>query len=87
MVRYYPDHHDYAPGDLAYLSRLACEQGLAVVTTEKDAVRLDPVFLREQRVLAVRIIFHPAGQAGEILREVLARCLPLPQVSPEVGEA
>ena len=40
--RSFPDHHDYATSEIAELKTLAARHGAALVTTEKDFVRLDP---------------------------------------------
>jgi tetraacyldisaccharide 4'-kinase len=61
----FADHHAYTPADVARIARLAEAQGAgAVVTTEKDAVRLLPL-----RPLAARIAWasldvgvEPAGE-------------------------
>ena len=87
LVRYYPDHHRYTRDDLAYLSRLAGDNHLVVVTTEKDAVKLDGGFLAARRVYTVRVEFHLAGPHLAAFRDMLVQCLPLPQVTPPPGEA
>ena len=48
--RAFPDHHRYAPGEIARLLDLAEREGLVPVTTEKDAVRLVPLRARDRRV-------------------------------------
>lgn len=38
----FPDHHRYTPADLSRLCGLAAEKAATLVTTAKDAVKLDP---------------------------------------------
>jgi tetraacyldisaccharide 4'-kinase len=57
--RAFPDHHSFSPDDMLHVARTGNEVGAtALVTTEKDAVRLPlpfhdgpPVFVLRQRVL------------------------------------
>lgn len=86
-VRYYPDHYYYTSADLAYLSELTENNRLTVVTTEKDAVKLDPAFPAGHRVYAVRIEFELTGQDLKTFQDTLMEYLPLPQVTPTPGEA
>ncbi len=86
-VRYYPDHHIYTHDDMTYLAGLTEDHQLVIVTTEKDAVKLDSGFLTDHRVHAVRIEFRLSGQDFEIFRDTLVKCLPLPQITPAAGEA
>ncbi len=86
-VRYYPDHYRYSSDDIAYLSGLTEDNQLAVVTTEKDAVKLDGDFLADHRVYALRIEFRLTGQDLKTFQDTLAQHLPLPQITPAAGEA
>ena len=86
-VRYYPDHYRYSDDDMAYLSGLTEDNRLTVVTTEKDAVKLDRGFLDDHRVYAVRIEFRLTGQELKTFQDTLAQYLPLPQITPAMGEA
>jgi tetraacyldisaccharide 4'-kinase len=75
VERIFPDHHRFSPGELDEVLRAAdagrCE---LVVTTEKDAVRLDPAFAADPRVRAVRIEAELV-RGGEILDAALDRAL------------
>ena len=86
-VRYYPDHYCYSSDDITYLSGLTEDNQLTVVTTEKDAVKLDRGFLADHRVYAVRIEFRLTGQDLKTFQDTLAQYLPLPQLTPAAGEA
>ena len=86
-VRYYPDHYRYSDDDMAYLSGLTEDNRLTVVTTEKDAVKLDRGFLAEHRVYAVRIEFRLTGQELKTFQDTLVQYLPLPQLTRTAGEA
>lgn len=83
--RIYPDHHRFAPGELEEVLRAAdaarCEQ---VVTTEKDAVRLDRVRAANRRMCAVRIDAEIV-RGGEVLDRALEAALgarPAPPSTP-----
>jgi len=56
LERVFPDHHRFTPAELDEVFRAAdaarCER---VVTTEKDAVRLEPASAADPRLVAVRI--------------------------------
>jgi tetraacyldisaccharide 4'-kinase len=55
-VEAFPDHHHYTADDLRRLKELAsARQAAALVTTQKDLVKLDPQWLREVPVWAVVI--------------------------------
>ena len=86
-VRYYPDHYRYSPEDLRYLSELTEGNRLVMLTTEKDAVKLERGFVAEHRVYAVRIELRLGGPELETFGAVLAQRLPLPRVTPAAGEA
>ena len=69
-----PDHHWYDAADVARMESAARDAGaVAVVTTEKDAVRLQGV--RRSMpwfVLPLRVAVLPADAFGEWLRDRLA---------------
>jgi tetraacyldisaccharide 4'-kinase len=71
----FPDHHRFAPADLAAALRAAdaarCE---LVVTTEKDAVRLPAAAAADPRVRAVRIEAEIV-RGGELLEAALDAAL------------
>ena len=73
--------------DLDYLSQLIRVHQLVGVTTEKDAVKLPGGFLDEHRIYVLKIDFNLTGEDRKIFQETLLRSLPIPQVSPMVGEA
>ena len=86
-IRYYSDHHFYTDDDLKYLSGLSEAGQLVMVTTEKDAVKLEGDFLANHRVYAVRIEFELSGNDLEVFNDTLATYLPVPKITPSVGEA
>ncbi|MEE9162015.1 MAG: tetraacyldisaccharide 4'-kinase [Candidatus Neomarinimicrobiota bacterium] len=86
-VRYYPDHYSYSAEDLRYLSELTEGNRLVMLTTEKDAVKLEQGFVEDHRVYAVRIEFRLGGPELETFGAVLAQRLPLPRATPAAGEA
>jgi tetraacyldisaccharide 4'-kinase len=65
--RIFADHHRFAPGELHEVLRAAdaarCD---LVVTTEKDAVRLDASTAADARLRAVRIEAEVVAGAGAL---------------------
>jgi len=71
----FPDHHRFSPAELDEVFRAAAAAGCdGVVTTEKDAVRLDPARAADPRLCAVRIEAEVV-RGGEILDAALDRAL------------
>ena len=60
--RFFPDHHAYGPRDVEALAR----EGLPVVVTEKDAVKLRPLWGANPPLHVVRIAFRELDGAGDI---------------------
>ena len=54
----YPDHHNYGTADIARLRSRAAASDAALITTEKDFVRLAPRERESIEVLPVRAIFR-----------------------------
>ena len=70
-TRDFADHHSWRARDLEELEGLAAQQGVPLLTTEKDHVRLPRPFRDRVEVLPVRMVVDdPAG-----LREVLSPVL------------
>lgn len=67
----FPDHHVYSARDIDYLQRLAGDHGAALITTEKDFVRLTP----EQRdgvvTLPIEVQFDREGDLDRLLANVI----------------
>ncbi|GGD99644.1 tetraacyldisaccharide 4'-kinase [Aureimonas endophytica] len=76
--RDFPDHHPFTLEDMADLREEAARAGARLVTTEKDAVRLEArgaegrAFRAEIEVLGVALAFEPAGLGRRFVRETLA---------------
>jgi tetraacyldisaccharide-1-P 4'-kinase len=76
VVRFlaFPDHHHYRNEDIAGIRREAAEAGAeAIVTTEKDGVRLEafPGFLSELQQLRITITMSPSE--GPFVEAILKR--------------
>jgi tetraacyldisaccharide 4'-kinase len=76
VVRFlaFPDHHPYRNEDVAGIRRAAVEAGAeAIVTTEKDGVRLEafPGFLSELKQLRIAITMSPSE--GPFVESLLRR--------------
>jgi tetraacyldisaccharide-1-P 4'-kinase len=76
-VRYWPDHHQYTPEDLELIGAWAHQAKLdALVTTEKDAVKLAlldadwPV-----PVAALRVNIEMLGDGDKILSSLIDKML------------
>jgi len=67
-TRVFPDHHDFGVADVAELSGA----GLPVVVTEKDAVKLSPLWGGPAPLLTVMISFEATG-GGEEIEAILDR--------------
>ena len=71
--RWFPDHHPYSQGELAALARAAERLSARLVTTEKDARRLDA--RRKVETLPVRLEFERAEAVEALLRRLSDRLL------------
>lgn len=56
--RGFPDHHRYHEAELDQLAREATSQGAALITTEKDLVRLEPRWRARVAVLKVEVAWE-----------------------------
>jgi tetraacyldisaccharide 4'-kinase len=72
-TRGFPDHHRYARSELDALFGEAAERGLAVVTTEKDLVRLPPPFAAKATALPVALRFDDEALIHRMLQEALTQ--------------
>ncbi len=80
-TRRYPDHHPFTPADARALITLSERHGAALVTTEKDAVRLAGTkqadlaeLARRARVLPVALDLAPGDdkRLGDLLRQAMS---------------
>lgn len=69
----FADHHLYRETELGRLAAEAGDQGAALVTTEKDLVRLTPPWRQRIRALAVDIVWEDRAALMRVLARVLAR--------------
>lgn len=76
----YPDHHDYGMVEMQYIvERALNQQAKALVTTEKDAVKIPSEFIYSQRdipiyILGIEVDIFGGDEAFEaVLREILER--------------
>jgi tetraacyldisaccharide 4'-kinase len=77
LKRPFPDHHVYAPDELADLARAADKAGLGLVTTAKDAARLrhgalPAGFIERLAVLEIETVFDPEHAPARIIDETQA---------------
>lgn len=80
VARGFADHHPYEAGEIEALLNEAEKRGLVPVTTEKDAVRLEPLLASEPRLALIRALPIEVAFKGEdedelraLLRERLDR--------------
>jgi tetraacyldisaccharide 4'-kinase len=75
--RRYGDHHPYAASDVAALIAGAKAQGCVVAVTEKDMVKLEPLWPAEERerllAVPVRLGFEDEKAVDALLRQGLSR--------------
>ncbi|HEY3916986.1 MAG TPA: tetraacyldisaccharide 4'-kinase [Stellaceae bacterium] len=71
-TRGFPDHHPYAESDLRALDARAQADGAALVTTEKDWVRLPPAWREKIRALKVALSWEDRVALDRILAPALA---------------
>lgn len=69
----FPDHHPFSAEALDTLQKRAAEQGLALITTEKDAMRLPPSLRPAIATLPVALQLADAPALAQFLAEALAR--------------
>jgi tetraacyldisaccharide 4'-kinase len=78
QTRSFPDHHAFSQDDIEELTEKAAKQGLELVTTAKDMVRLKTAlgavrdFAARVHVLEVAAVFDPPSLAGRIVGQTLA---------------
>src|SRR5271170_1723981 len=70
--RSFPDHHRFAASELEAIFGEASNRSLAVVTTEKDFVRLPAAYAQRTVVLPVTLRFDDAGLVARLLAGALA---------------
>ena len=73
LARPFPDHHPYKDDELIDLINAAAAANAALVTTEKDWVRISPAFRDKIRALRVRAQFDRAS--APLLDTLLVKCL------------
>ncbi|ATU92583.1 tetraacyldisaccharide 4'-kinase [Phyllobacterium zundukense] len=79
QTRPFPDHHPYTDDDLGDLAKTADEQGLTLITTAKDQVRLldgsssAKEFAARALVLEIELVFSHQQTASRIIRETRER--------------
>lgn len=69
----YPDHHVFNEQDLALLDTIAEERNARLITTEKDAARLAPVWRARVLTLPVRARFEDEAALDSLLAPIAAR--------------
>ena len=69
----FADHHVYAAREIAALEREATRLGVGLVTTEKDAARLEPAMRSRIATLPIALVFEPADAMRNFLRRAVAR--------------
>jgi tetraacyldisaccharide 4'-kinase len=75
--RWFPDHHRYSPGDLAWLAREARRRGAVLVTTQKDAARIgrnvQNEILADVETVPVTLLFERLDAVNALSADFLAR--------------
>ncbi|AQU86543.1 tetraacyldisaccharide 4'-kinase [Komagataeibacter nataicola] len=63
----FPDHHAYTAAEQARLHRLAVQAGACLVTTQKDAVRLDAALRAQVRTVGLQLAWATPAMPERIL--------------------
>jgi tetraacyldisaccharide 4'-kinase len=71
-ARAFPDHHPYTPRELRGLAKLAGKHGAALVTTEKDLVRV-PGPAAPVVALRIEAVVHDEEPLLALVRRALLR--------------
>lgn len=74
-TRDFPDHHPYSPGELDTLAAAARAKNAALVTTEKDWVRLPPIWRERIRALKVELRWDDPAALDRVLAPALEKVL------------
>ncbi len=69
----FPDHHVYSDRDMAYLRRLAQDHNAALITTDKDFVRLRQEHREGIRTLGIDVTFSDTAELDRLMKPVLNR--------------
>lgn len=69
----FADHHPYSDDDLDWLSQLAQERGVGLITTEKDAARLSPHWRARIVTLPVAARFTDEAALDALLQPIRSR--------------
>jgi tetraacyldisaccharide 4'-kinase len=77
-TRAFPDHHPFTASEITTLLDHAVREGLRLVTTEKDAVRLAALAANEPRIrtiatLPVRLAFAEPAALADLVSDRLSR--------------
>ena len=72
----YPDHHDYTMAEMQFIMQKAVDNNVwALITTDKDAVKIPSEFIHSERplpvyVLSIEVRFHAGYEAlMELIKE------------------
>ena len=68
----FPDHHRFRPGELEILQAEAHRAGAALVTTEKDWVRLPQPLRQQIRVVRRRVVWSDVDALDRLINRTLA---------------
>lgn len=76
----YPDHHDYGMVELQYVTERAVEQKVsALITTEKDAVKIPSEFIYSERAVPIYIlgididVLEGDREFGRVIRQIIEK--------------
>lgn len=69
-TEFFPDHHFYTDIELSEICKTANKEKLLVVTTEKDAVKISDKWLKNIKVMPVKIILK--DEDNEKIKELLS---------------
>jgi len=73
-ARGFPDHHRYRAAELEQLARDAASQNAALITTEKDWVRLDPLWRGRIATLKVEVEWEDRASVLAFIKDTTKAC-------------
>ncbi len=66
----FPDHYNYSDKDINWLIHKAEQEGIGLITTEKDATRIPSFAQKKIKVLPVRIVWEDPSHIKDLFKRI-----------------